>query len=113
MHELGIVLRVVDQVMELVREKELSGVEAIVLEVGAMSLVVPDYLTHYFPAAVNGTMLEKTELRIEKLPAVAKCRECGQVFDFTECRGLCEGCGGKEHELLSGREFNIKEIIAG
>ena len=112
MHELGIMISVVDQVMGLVRERELTEVEAIVLEVGAMSLVMPDYLTYCFPAAADGTILDKAELRIEELPAVAKCRGCGRDFDFIEQRGLCPGCGGKEHELLSGKEFNIKEIIA-
>ena len=112
MHELGIMFSIVDQVLELVREKELSEVESIVLEVGAMSSVVPDYLTSCFPTAAAGTMLEKTELRIEKLPAVGRCRGCGMEYNVAEHRGLCPDCGGNDLELLSGREFNIKEIIA-
>ena len=103
---------IVDQVLEVVRREGLSEVETIVLEVGAMSTVVPDYLTYYFPAAADGTMLEKTELRIEELPAIGKCRGCGATYNIVERRAVCPDCGGKEPELLSGREFNIKEIIA-
>ena len=112
MHELGIVCSIVDQVLEVVRKQGLSEVEAIVLEVGAMSSVVPEYLTGCYPSVVDGTMLEKTELRIEELPAIGKCRSCGESYDVINHRGVCPGCGGKELELLGGREFNIKEIIA-
>ncbi|MCL1896917.1 MAG: hydrogenase maturation nickel metallochaperone HypA [Clostridiales bacterium] len=112
MHELSIVCGIVDQVLEVVREEGLSEVEAIVLEVGAMSTVVPEYLTGCYPNVVGGTMLEKTELRIEELAAAGRCRGCGGSFDFVIRRGVCPGCGGKDIELLSGREFKIKEIVA-
>ena len=112
MHELGVLLRIADQVLEVVREEGLSEVEAVVLEVGAMSSIVPEYLTYFYPAAVEGTVLEKAELRIERLPAVGRCRGCGEAFDIVRHRGVCPGCGGKDPELLSGREFNIKEIVA-
>ena len=67
MHELGIVFHIVDKVMECVSREELSEVETIVLEVGDKSPVVPEYLTYCYPAAVDGTMLEQTELRIESV----------------------------------------------
>ena len=65
MHELGIMYHIVDQVLKVVDNNQLSKVEAIVLQVGDMSSVVPRYLHACYPAAVDGTMLEKTDLEVE------------------------------------------------
>ena len=111
MHELGLLCGIVDQVLEVVQEEEVSEVKAIVLEVGAMSLVVPEYLKRCYPIAASGTLLENAELRIEELPAAGRCHGCETVFDVVKHRGICPECFGKDLELLGGREFNIKEIV--
>lgn len=112
MHELGIMFHIVETVLEIAEENELAEVEAIVLEVGALSQVVPKYLFDCFPAACDGTMLEQTKLEIEELPANGKCKGCGSVYNVVETRRLCPACGETRYELLSGTEFSIKEIRA-
>lgn len=112
MHELGIMFHIVKTVLEIVEENELTEVEAIVLEVGALSTVVPKYLFDCFPAACSGTMLEHTVLEIEELVANGKCKSCGSVYNVVETRKLCPLCGEMQYELLSGTEFNIKELRA-
>ena len=69
MHELGILYNIVEQVLKVVDDNGLSEVEAIVLQVGEMSPVIPKYLHNCYPAAVEGTILEKTTLETEVLPA--------------------------------------------
>lgn len=65
MHELGIMYHITKQVLKVVADNQLSTVEAIVLQVGENASVVPRYLEACYPAAVDGTMLEKTVLEIE------------------------------------------------
>ena len=65
MHELGIMYHIVEKVMRVVETNQLSEVEAIVLQVGELSSVVPRYLYACFPAAVDGTVLENTKLEVE------------------------------------------------
>ena len=65
MHELGIMFNIVERVLEVVKANELTEVEAIVLTAGEQSGVVPQYLHSCYPAAVDGTMLEKTLLEVE------------------------------------------------
>lgn len=112
MHELGIMYNVVERVLSVVEENELTEVEAIVLQVGELSPVIPRYLEACYPAAVDGTMLENTALEIEILPANGRCGVCGRVFDVAENKNACPYCGEKDFELLGGREFYIKEIRA-
>lgn len=112
MHELGIMYHIVEQVLKVVNQNALSEVDAIVLQVGELSSVVPRYLHACFPAAVDGTMLEQTTLEVEVLTANGICRGCGKVYGVTEHKGVCPFCGENEHELISGSEFYLKEIRA-
>ncbi|MGF7012048.1 hydrogenase nickel incorporation protein HypA/HybF [Lachnospiraceae bacterium PF1-22] len=112
MHELGIMYHIVKQVLRVVEDNQLEEVEAIVLQVGELSSVIPRYLKACYPAAVDGTLLEATKLEIEELPANGICQACGKVYALTEHGGKCPVCQATEHEVLSGREFFLKEIRA-
>jgi hydrogenase nickel incorporation protein HypA/HybF len=112
MHELGIMYHIVEQVLKVVEVNQLSEVEAIVLQVGELSSVVPRYLQACFPAAVDGTVLENTKLEVEILPANGICRGCGKVYPLLEYSRVCPECRGEEFEMISGGEFYLKEIRA-
>lgn len=112
MHELGVVIEVVKTVQNVVQKNDLSHVESIVLQIGELSSMIPSYVRECYPAAVDGTNLEETELKIEILPGNGRCTECRAIFNILKSGGICPECGAKEKEILSGREFMIKEIIA-
>lgn len=65
LHELGIMYHVVEKVQQVMADNMLSEVEAIVLQVGELSAVIPKYLRDCYPAAVDGTPLAQTSLEIE------------------------------------------------
>mgnify|MGYP000852631010 FL=1 len=112
MHELGIMYHVVEQVLNVVNSNQLSEVEAIVLQVGELSSVVPRYLHACFPASVDGTMLENTKLEVEILTANGICGGCGKVYPLLEHGKVCPECQSEEFEMISGGEFYLKEIRA-
>jgi len=112
MHELGIVAEVVRVVEEIARKQQLKKVETLVLQIGELSSVIPYYVEQCYPAAVYGTMLENTRLKIEVLPGNGRCRSCGKVFNVLANHRTCPACGNVDWELLGGREFTIKEIVA-
>ncbi|NLL72651.1 MAG: hydrogenase maturation nickel metallochaperone HypA [Clostridiales bacterium] len=112
MHELGIMYHIVDKVLKVVESNQLTEVEAIVLQVGELSSVVPRYLHACFPAAVDGTILESTKLEIDILTANGICQDCGKVYPIIEHRKICPECKGEEFEMISGEEFFLKEIRA-
>ena len=110
MHELGIVMEIVRVVDELAKEQGITSVETIVLQIGELSPVVPMYIEECFPAAVDGTFMEKTKLEIEIMPGNGICKDCSTVFNVLKAKGTCTKCGSKSFDILSGRDFNIKEI---
>ena len=110
MHELGIVMAVCDQVIAFAKENDIPEVSEIVLEIGEGSGVIAQYVSDVYPAAVHETMLENTKLIIETIPGMAMCENCHEIYNVVACEGACPTCGSREKEILSGREFNIKEI---
>lgn len=112
LHELGVVCEVVRMVQEVAAEQRLEQIQTLVLQIGQLSPMIPAYVRQCFPAAVDGTLLQDTQLEIEILPANGLCHDCGQVFNVVEHRKICPGCGGEDWDLLGGREFNIKQIVA-
>lgn len=112
MHELGIVYEVIKVVDSFVAENQLTKVDKIVLEIGQLSQAIPRFIEECYPAAVDGTDYEETKLEIVSLPANAKCEACGEIYNIIEHRKICPKCQGEVYDLVSGQEFNIKEIIA-
>lgn len=114
MHELGVVMEVVKTVSALCAEEGIKRVDFIVLQIGEISTVVPKFIEECYPAAVDRTFLEGTSLVIETIPANALCRDCNKAYRVLENpnddKNICPNCGSDKTELLSGREFNIKEI---
>ena len=110
MHELGVLLEVVEQVSKVAAENEVTRIGKLVLQVGELSSMIPKYMQKIYPAAVDGTILEGSELEIEIIPGNGMCKQCSSVYNLLEERGTCPKCGSKEFEMLSGKEFFIKEI---
>ena len=105
-------MEVIKTLGRIVLENNLKQVDTIVLQIGEISSMMPKYIEDCYDVAVDGTQFEKTKLKIEILTATALCRPCNKVFKLVENEGKCEFCKSNDWELLSGKEFLIKEIIA-
>lgn len=112
MHELGIVIEIVKTVETFAHKNGLTKIDTLVLQIGELSSVIPKYIEDCYPAAVDSTMLQDTKLKIEILPGNALCKDCRKVFNVIAGNKKCPVCGTSDWELLCGREFLIKEIIA-
>jgi hydrogenase nickel incorporation protein HypA/HybF len=106
MHELGIVL----QVVEIATERaEGARVCRLVLEIGRLSTVLPDAVRFCWDVASAGTPLDGAELTIVEAPGIAKCRACACEFVLTHPVGTC-ACGSIDLEWRSGTHVRIKEM---
>ena len=112
MHELGIIMGAVETVEKFAKKNGVTKIQTLVLQIGELSSMIPKYIEDCYPAAVEGTLLQDTELKIEILPGNAICQSCGKVFNLIEHHDACPSCGSSEWEILCGKEFMIKEIVA-
>ncbi len=111
MHEIGVLFEVVKSVERFAKDNDVEKIETLVLQIGELSSMIPKYIKTLYPAAIEGTILDGSKLEIEVLPANALCQNCRKVFNLVTNNGACPLCGKKNFEILSGKEFFIKEIV--
>lgn len=112
MHELGVIIKVIKTVEAFAMKNGVEKIDTLVIQIGELSSMIPKYIEACYPAAVDGTIMEDTKLVIEVLPGNGRCNKCQKVFNLIQNNRQCPDCGGSDWEVLSGREFLIKEIIA-
>lgn len=113
MHELGTISYVIDTVEKLAVENRLTKIGSVTLEVGEVSGIIPRFLTDYWEyAKKKTTYLREAELRIETIHAVTYCQSCGKTYPTVEYAKICPYCGSDNTFLITGNEYNIKEIEA-
>jgi hydrogenase nickel incorporation protein HypA/HybF len=111
MHEIGVLFEVIKSIEKFAKENNVKKIETLVLQIGELSSMIPKYMKSLYPATIEGTILEDSQLKIEILPANALCKDCNKVFNLVSNKGICPKCETKNWEMLSGKEFYIKEII--
>ena len=112
MHELGIVFYIIRDVKKVAEENQVAHVSKVVMEIGEVSTIVPDYLTDCWRwAADKEELLKDCELRVKTIPAVSFCDGCQQEFETVRYGKTCPHCGSPDTWLLRGNEVEIKEII--
>lgn len=85
MHELGIVLNVIDRVEEIAKENKVKKVTKLTLEIGEVSSIVPSYFSDCFEWAKKKTdYMKDTELEMIILEGLSYCRDCKKTYKTTE-----------------------------
>jgi len=110
MHELGVALQLVDAIVDAFTARGCGArVSRVVLEIGALSSVLPDALSFCFELATEGTVVHGATLELKTVPARARCRSCATELALTRASDRCT-CGTYDHEWLSGDALQIVEL---
>jgi hydrogenase nickel incorporation protein HypA/HybF len=111
MHELGIVFYIIRDAKQAALENGLEHIDAVVMNIGEVSTVVPEYLADCWRwAADKEPMLKGCELKINQIPAVSWCDACKSEYATVAHGRKCPNCGSEATWLLRGNEVEIKEI---
>jgi hydrogenase nickel incorporation protein HypA/HybF len=112
MHEMSTMVRLVNQAVGVMKENGAAKALKIVVEVGEMTDIVPDYLHKYFPAAIRDTPLDGAELETHIAQAEAKCLTCGTAFHPEKQYDYrCPACGGIRCRILKGRSVVLSRVV--
>jgi hydrogenase nickel incorporation protein HypA/HybF len=107
MHELSIAEAIV-----AIADNHAAGrrVLAVDVKVGALRQVVPAALEFAFELTVQGSALEGAQLRMESIPAVGRCSDCGHISELDSFPFACAECGSVDLELIGGEELLVESI---
>ena len=111
MHELGIVFYIIRDVKKAAQENGVKHVNAVVMNIGEVSTIVPEYLTDCWRwAADKEELLTGCQLKIIGIPAVTFCENCSREYETVRYGKICPHCGSPDTYLVRGNEIEIKEI---
>ena len=111
MHELSIVMSIVETAEEKVKENHAQSVESIDLVIGDLAGVESDALDFAWDSAVKNTVLQSAKRNIIHVPAKAKCLECDCEFEIKELYDECPLCGEHLLQIVQGKELQIKSMV--
>ena len=108
MHELSIVLSIIDEIGEESEARDLHNIEVVHLKVGVFSGVDPDALLFAWELACDGTPFERSRLDIEIVPLVIQCAVCRQDRTPPSLYQLCcPECETPTETIVTGRELEV------
>lgn len=111
MHEMSVMLGMVNLAENYAREHHGEKIVKIVLDIGEMNSAVPEYVEYLFPDVTEGTMLEGAELCIHRIPVTVRCSGCGRIYPWRQEGYRCPDCGQEDCRIQDGRSFEIREIM--
>lgn len=108
MHELSVAQNIVEIVTEEANKKNALQVTKVILEVGELSGVEIDALNFAWDSAIQDTLLDHSQLKINMVKGKALCDTCQHEFTMTDLYDLCPNCQSFHREVLEGKELKIK-----
>jgi hydrogenase nickel incorporation protein HypA/HybF len=107
MHELALCEAIAATVVRHAGGQPVSRVE---VRIGHFRQVVPDAMQFSWKVLTEGGQLDGCELAIDHVPAVLRCRACGQETALDVPILLCASCDSADVELIRGDEFLVLAI---
>ena len=106
MHELAVTQEIVEMLHERAAGRK---VRRVVLEIGKLSMVLPDAVRFCFDLCTEGTAVEGATLEIREPAGRGRCRVCGGEVALERPFGRC-ACGSTDLDWISGEELMVKEM---
>ena len=110
MHELSIIASLFDILVEKAKEQNAKKVVRVVLQVGKLSGVVPDFLESSFEIYRKGTLAEEAVLEIASVPLKLRCQSCSTEFVKDDYIFSCPACDSTDLKILEGTELILEKI---
>ena len=108
MHELSIVLSIIDEIAEQSQARSHGDVEVVHLKVGVFSGVDREALLFAWQLACEGTPLEQSRLEIEAIPLIIHCESCNSDRTPPSLYQLCcPDCFTPAQSIVTGKELEV------
>lgn len=110
MHELSIAMSIVDMAQEEAERRSVC-IDAIYLELGALSGVVKEALLFSYEVACVGTPLEGSRLIVSEIPIEVYCQTCNMPKTLESIQWFCcPDCGEQTPQVIHGKELIITAL---
>jgi hydrogenase nickel incorporation protein HypA/HybF len=111
MHELSIVMNIIDIATREAEKANAGRIEEIELEIGELSTVEMGAFDFAWKQAVKNTKLENASRVIHRLEGRGRCLICAAEFPIEQLYDPCPHCGRNQIEVLHGKELRVKSLV--
>ena len=111
MHELSLVVNLLELCEAEASRGGFDRVDQIVLEVGELSGVSLPALRFSFDVAGRGSVIESAVLEIRETPGTGWCLKCEETVRIREPLRECPVCGSLGLLPTGGTEFRLCELV--
>lgn len=108
MHELSIVMNILETVEDSALQHQAVRVLEIELDAGLLSGVEFDALDFAFEHAPKSNILQNVKFLLNKIQPLARCNDCQHEFETSEYTTPCPQCQSFRTEIIRGDELKIK-----
>lgn len=110
MHELAIAHGLMAEVLRVAAAYDASGVDQVVVRIGALAGVEPGLLERAFSVARAGTIAAEAVLDVEQGPLRVACAECGATTLARPEKVVCGECGDWRVRVVEGEEMLLVRV---
>ena len=111
MHEMGIAHQIIQIAVDAIpADTENCKINAVNVEIGTLSAIVPDSLSFCFEIGAKGTPCAEAELIITIVPAVMKCNDCNTEWNVDEIAFQCQSCQSINIQMIKNCDIDIISI---
>lgn len=111
MHELSIVMSIVDIAWQQAQQAHATTIDEIELDIGALSGIELEALEFAWKEGVRQTLLEHAVKRVNCIKGKAKCMDCEAEFDIRNYYDACPVCNGHFIHIIQGKELRVKSLV--
>jgi hydrogenase nickel incorporation protein HypA/HybF len=110
MHELSIVMSIIEIADSEINKAGGGIVEEIELDIGTLSTIEMEAFDFAWKQGIRGTRLEDATLHVNRIEGKAKCLDCEIEFPIENYYDNCPVCGGYLNQIIQGKELKVKTI---
>ncbi len=110
MHERSLVKQLIEQIEEELRDRHLSGLTAVHLDIGEFSGIEPSLIELAFQEMAVNRWPTEVRLVVNVIPLAARCRQCGEDFRVERFRFVCPHCDHGAVEVIAGEDIQLVSL---
>lgn len=110
MHELSIVMSIIEIANGEATKANAIKIDEIELEMGLLSGIEMSAFDFAWQEAVKSTILENAERIIIRPGGKAVCLECNNSFDLDSLYSPCPACKSHFINIIQGKELRVKSV---
>lgn len=111
MHELSVVMSIVDIARLEARKASAGVIEEIEMDIGCLSTIEMTAFDFAWLQGVKETILENARKKVNRIKGKARCLQCESIFPVENVYDACPACGAHLLDILEGKELRVKSIV--